>query len=237
MSLVETTLGLFTQPRKVFDSLADKPRVLWPLLLTLALTLGLMAFYTLKVDREWLLEQQMLASPMTARMSEEERQRIVEAQLKMPQAVMLTITLVSVAAGVLLMRLLQAAYLTLAGKITNVDRSFKQWFSLAVWTGVPAVIIGFATGFLILMLSNTTQLDPGAIQPLSFNELFFQKTLTEKGYNLLSSIGLLQILSFGLAIIGVKQWSRRSWLFASIYVLLPIILIFGGWGWWIWGRG
>ena len=80
---------------------------------------------------------------------------------------------------------------------------------------------------LSLATAETSQLDPGVLQPLSLNELFFHRGMGEPGYQLLSNFGVLQALGLALAVIGVHTWSKRSWLFASVFVLLPCVLIFG----------
>jgi Yip1 domain len=125
-----------------------------------------------------------------------------------------------------LVRVLEATWYTLAGKVMNVDRNFKQWFALANWTSLPAVIAVIPAAIALLMASGT-QIDPGALQPLSLNELFFHRKMGESGYQLLSNLSLVSLLGALLAIIGVKCWSARSWLFATVFVLLPLVVICG----------
>jgi hypothetical protein len=43
----------------------------------------------------------------------------------------------------------------------------------------------------------------------------------------LSNLSLLSLIGALLAVIGVKAWSGRSWLFASVFVLLPLVVIGG----------
>jgi Yip1 domain len=127
-----------------------------------------------------------------------------------------------------LVRVLEATWYLLAGKVTNVDRSFRQWFALANWTSLPAVI-GVVPAALALLMASGSQIDPGVLQPLSLNELFFHRKMGEPGYQVLSNISLLGMIGAALAIIGVKSWSSRSWLFASVFVLLPVAVILGIW--------
>ena len=53
----------------------------------------------------------------------------------------------------------------------------------------------------------------------------------DPGYSLFVSLSILMPLSWLLAAIGVRQWSKRSWLFSWIFVLVPSILIYGCWAW------
>jgi hypothetical protein len=116
--------------------------------------------------------------------------------------------------------------LLLAGKVTNVQRGFRQWFALLCWTSMPAVLAAIPSA-IVLMTATTTQIDQGDLQPLSLNSLFFHRTFDQSGYTLLTSINLLGLLGMYLLVFGVRTWSGRSWLFSAIFSLLPMALIFG----------
>jgi hypothetical protein len=53
----------------------------------------------------------------------------------------------------------------------------------------------------------------------------------DSGYQLLVSLSVLQPLAWALSAIGVQQWSKRSWGFCAVFVLLPAALIYGVWAW------
>jgi hypothetical protein len=63
------------------------------------------------------------------------------------------------------------------------------------------------------------------------NSLLFHRAVGEPGFTLLSSMNLTQLATLYLAIIGVKIWSSRSWLFAVLFVAVPWVLIYGIWAW------
>lgn len=221
MNNLQIATGLFTAPAKTFEAIAEKPRWLFPFLLVLLCSLGLALWYYGTVDVSWLIDKQISSSPQAANLTEEQRARI--AQFSNRGTIMLSSTLVALILMALI-RVLEAVWYTLAGKVTNVDQGFRKWFSLACWTSIPGVlaVIPAALG---LLTANTTQLDPSVLTPLSLNELFFHREIGERGYSLLSGIGVLQIVGAVLAIIGVHTWSKRSWLFSSVFVLLPVVLI------------
>ena len=73
------------------------------------------------------------------------------------------------------------------------------------------------------MLSDTTQMSPGALQPLSLNELVLHRPMGSPGHALFESLTIPRLLSWALMIIGVRTWSQRSWNFSAILVLLPIV--------------
>jgi hypothetical protein len=65
--------------------------------------------------------------------------------------------------------------------------------------------------------------------PLSLNELFFHKGMAEPGFNLLTALTLVHPVIWGLTVVGVQAWSGRSWLFGSVFSLLPPLLVYGSW--------
>lgn len=223
MDNLQMMTALVTSPRRAFEALAEKPRWLFPLLLLLVPTLLLTVWYYSKVDAAWLIDEQLRTSARGAQMTEE--QRTQAAQVMSGNALLWT-SVVAVLLALPLIRVLEATWYTLAGKVMNVDRSFRQWFSLANWTSLPGVLAVIPAAILLLT-TNTTQIEPDLLQPLSLNELFFHRSPGDPGYRLLANVGLLSIAGAVLAIIGVRTWSKRSWLFASVFVLLPAVLILG----------
>jgi hypothetical protein len=133
-------------------------------------------------------------------------------------------------AFVLLARFFEAMWYMLAGKLTGVDRSYHQWLALACWTGLPQVV-ALAAAVPVLLVATTTQMDPGVISPLSLNELFFHRPLGDPLHDYLSGINLMHAVGLALAVYGVRCWSHRSRVFASVFVLLPPLVIYGTWGW------
>ena len=225
MNNMQMIAALATAPRRAFEAMAEKPRWLFPLLLLLGSSLLLTLWYYSKVDLAWLVDEQLRSNPRAANISEAQRAQMASA---MNPAVVMWSSVIAVVVVIVLVRVLEATWYLLAGKVMNVDRSFRQWFALANWTSLPA-IIGVVPAALALLMASGSQIDPGVLQPLSLNELFFHRKLGESGYQVLSNISLLGLIGAALAIIGVKNWSGRSWLFASVFVLLPVAVILGIW--------
>jgi hypothetical protein len=222
---IELALSLISQPRNAFAELDERPRFWFPLLLGLLCTLGAILWYYSVVDLDWFIDRSLNASARSAQMTEAQR---AQAARMLSRNVLL---LSSAGGGIfvlVLLRLLESAYLTLAGKITNVQRTFKHWFSLACWTSLPALLTVIPT-VLLLALSDTQQIDPGVLQPLSLNELFVHRAMSQPGYTLLNSLSILQPMCWLLSVIGVRAWSQRSWVFSVVFALLPVILCYGGW--------
>jgi hypothetical protein len=225
MNNMQMIAALATAPRRAFDAIAEKPRWLFPFLLLLGSALLLTIWYYSKVDLAWIVDEQLRNNPRAATLSEAQREQMASA---VNPAVVMWTSVIAVGVVLVLVRVLEATWYLLAGKVTNVDRSFRQWFALANWTSLPAVL-GVVPAALALLMASGSQIDPGVLQPLSLNELFFHRKMGEPGYQVLSNISLLGLIGATLAIIGVKSWSSRSWLFASVFVLLPPAVILGIW--------
>lgn len=218
---------LITQPRKAFAELDAEPRFLFPLMLALATTIGMLLWYYAVVDFDWLIDQTLSSSPRTASMSETQR---AQAAAILSRNVLMWTSLGAGVLAVVLLRIVEAVYLMLAGKITNVQRSFKHWFALGCWSSLPPLVALIPAAVLIIM-RQSNQFASDVLQPLSLNSLFLHRGMGAPGYTLLTTLSPLQLVAWWLSIVGVKTWSGRSWLFSAIYVLLPILLCYGGWAW------
>ena len=221
----QLAIALITQPRKAFAELDERPRFWFPLLLSVGCTLALLLWYYAVVDVDWLIDKSLSANARAAQMTEEQRAMVAS---RMSRNVLMWSSVGVGVLAVLGLRLVEATYLLLAGKIVNLQRSFKHWFSLGLWTSLPPLLTVIPS-VLLLSLSDTRQMDASVMQPLSLNEIFFHKAMGAPGYTLLTSLSVLQPVAWLLAVIAVQTWSRRSWLFSSSFVLLPVIVCYGAW--------
>jgi hypothetical protein len=124
--------------------------------------------------------------------------------------------------------LLQALYLLLAARVTKVPLGFKHWLALSCWTS-PPLLLTTVVSAIFLIMSDTAQVSPSVLQPLSINELVLHRPSGSPGYSLLESLNIPGMLSWVLMIIGVHVWSRRSWAFSTIFILLPVVVAYGIW--------
>jgi hypothetical protein len=223
MSSLGILQALVFEPRKAFTELAERPRILFPLLLLLAGTAGLVLWYYQVVDLAWLTDQQLRARGTARQLTDAQLQQVVKTASENAGITGVVAAIVTAIVLALLYALVSAYYL-LAGKITNVQRSFRQWFSLACWTSMPSLLT-VITGGVVLLMATNPQIQDADLRVLSLNSLLFHKAQGEPGYALLSYIGLPELLSIYLAIMGIRVWSGRSWLFSTIFALLPVAII------------
>ena len=185
-----------------------------------------LAWYYSIVDIEWLKDHMFSGNARMEALPPEAKAKMMST---MTGKTFMWSSVISIAIGLPLIFTLLTGYYLLAGKITNVQQGFKQWFSLVAWSGIPA-LIGVLAGAVILATHGTNaQLGPSELQIFSLNELFFQRTPPQPGSQLLSSLSLIGVWGWGLSVIGVKTWSNRSWVFSGIFVLLPIGVVYGVW--------
>jgi len=211
---------MFVSPASVFAALKERPIFALPLWLMILGTMALTGWYYGIVDIAWLQDQQLQAANVPA------AQR--EAMANVPRSVYLLSSMVAAPIAIVVIMTIMALYFMLAGAITNVRYSFKHWFAFNWWASSPG-ILALIPSFLILATASTTEISPSALQPLSANELIFHVQPGEKGYNFLASVGLVQIVTAVLTVIGVRVWSGRSMLFSAVFGLLPAVLIYGVW--------
>ena len=227
MTNLDLVVALATQPRKAFEELAVRPRFWFPLLLAIVLGAGSTFWYYQVADINWVIDQTLNASPRTAQMTE--AQRAQAAQFMSPTTLKWSGT-IAAAVIVALIHVIGSVYYVLAGKVVNVQQSFKHWFALSTWSALPT-LLGILPAAVVLLTTTNGQIDQSAMAPLSLNELFFHRKIGEPGYTMLLSLTLLQPLAWLLAIIGIQEWSKRSWLFSTVFALLPSVLIYGIWAW------
>ena len=223
MNNFELAVALVLDPKGAVREIEARPRFLFPLLITVLVTGAALVWYYSIVDAAWLIDTSLRSSsrPMT-------EEQLAQVSRFMTRNTLMFGGLFGVVFIAVVFRLLEATWYLLAGKVTNVQRSFKQFFALACWTSLPQ-ILAVLPAIPLLLTTSSPQTEPGALSPLSLNELFFHRGMGAPGYNLFSNVNLLHIFTVYLVVLGIKMWSGRSWLFALIYTLLPAALIGGLW--------
>lgn len=221
MRNLELASALAFEPRKAFDEIAQRPRFWFPLLVVAICTAALTAWYYAIVDVQWFMDRTMRSGPWAGQLTAEQLEETISRTTRGPLMIQ---SLIALPLFLLLIRLCEAVYYLLLGKIFNVQRGFRQWFSMACWTSLPSALALVPAAF-VLLTSDASQIPQEQLQPLSLNELFFNRTASEDGFQVLSNLSVLNLLGVYLAVVGVKHWSGRSWLFSVLYAGLPAMLI------------
>jgi len=221
MTNTQLAVRLVTSPRRFFENLADSPRFALPMWIVVLCTAALVFWFYSIVDLQWIVDLQLQSNPNSARMTEEQRQA---AARFMTRGLLTWSAAIATVFFLFAIRLLEALYYRIAGSTTGLVRSYRQWFAFAWWTSLPGLLAVIPSA-ITLAFSRNGQVDPAALQPLSLNALFFHLAPAERGYQVLSNVSVLMVVTLALAVFGVHVWSRRSWLYSAVFALLPVALI------------
>jgi len=222
MNNVSLAVSLPTAPSSAFVELRERPRFWFPLLIMIACTSAVSYWYYSAVDVDWLKD---VLFTNNAHMTGEER---AAAMGMMTRTTLLWSSVVGTLIFVPLFTLIQAFLLWIAAKVTKSPIGFKHWFSMASWTSLTG-LLGIVVSAIFLLLSDTPQISPGSMAPLSLNELLLHLPAGSPGQNMLDFLGIPLFLSWALMIVGVHTWSQRSWQFSASFVLVPVAVVFGLW--------
>lgn len=225
MNNLDLFVALATAPSSAFGELRERPKFWFPLLLLIASTVAIVYWYYSMVDIEWLKDAMFSNNPDMQKLPEAER----AARIAMVgRNTLLWTSVVGTIFVLPIVFLLSALYLLLAAKVTKLPQGFKHWFAFSCWSALP-LLLSTVVAAIFLLLSDNSQVSPSVMQPLSINELLLHRPYGSAGHTLLESLHVPGVLSWILMIIGVRAWSQRSWTFSAIFILLPIVVLYGIW--------
>lgn len=225
MNNLDLSVALATAPSSAFSELRERPKFWFPLLLVVASTATIVYWYYSMVDIEWLKDVMFSNNPDIQKLPEAER---AARMAMLGRNTLLWGSVVGTIFVLPIFFLLSALYLLLAAKVTKLPQGFKHWFAFSCWSALPLLLSSIVAA-IFLILSDQPQVSPSVLQPLSINELLLHRPYGSAGHTLLESLHVPGVLSWVLMIIGVHVWSRRSWTFSAIFILLPIVVLYGTW--------
>ena len=227
MNDVAVAVALATAPSSAFRELRERPRFWLPLVL---LVVGMAAinycYYTF-VDLDWLKDLMFSHNPRIESLPPDQR---AAALGMMTRTTLLWSSVVGSVIAIPIIFLIEGFFLWLAAKITKVSSvGFKHWYTMAAWASLP-MLLNFIVGGILLALSDTPQVSPSIMQsPLSINELLIHLPPGSPGQAMLDTLGIPTLLTWLLMIIGVRTWTQRSWLFSTLFVTVPSLVIYAVW--------
>jgi uncharacterized membrane protein len=220
--MFQNLIDILASPMAVFTRLKEKPSFLFPwLLITLAVASIQTGFFLL-VDHDYLVDQ-LVEQAMASNPTAGENQLRQNLSAVNPSVFAAS----SAVAGFLVLTVimaLNAVYLNFMAKFSHGQYSFKSWFSMMAWTGIPGLFVALAAWVSILTASNGL-ISLASLQPLSLDSLLG----LDSGNRMLQSINLPQFWSMGLMVVGYKQWTGASTLKSAVITLAPYALIYGVW--------
>ncbi len=223
-SSVAIAINILTSPTEAFRALEARPTKIFPLALVVLSTFAVLFWYYSIVDFDWFVDD---ALSQLNNLSETQLEAARERMQSMSPTMFKWFGLLGSTFGLLAMYFLQSAYLSIASALNGDKYRFSHWFSMTVWTNLPAVL--GAIGMMVtILLSPNGQLSAYELNPLTLANLGMSSA-NSSVQTLMNSLNLLMFWSIGLTVIAYKQWVRASWPRTLAIVLAPYILIFGIW--------
>jgi hypothetical protein len=225
MNNLALTVALATAPSSAYSELRERPRFWFPLLLLIVTTVGLAYWYYSIVDIDWFKDVMFGNNPDIQALPEDQR---VARMAMLSRTTLLWSSLIAGTFALPIVFLIYALYFLLAAKVTKLPFGFKHWYTFTCWSSLP-LLLGTVVAAIFLLMSDTGQISPSTLQPLSLNELLLHRPMGSPGHSLLESLNIPAFLSWGLMVIGIRTWSQRSWTFSTLFILLPLVVIYGCW--------
>jgi hypothetical protein len=227
MTPMQMFVALITDPRRAFTELEKNPRFAVPMILLLVANIGVIIWFYASVDVDSLVNHMLAARPLTA------SQRALTASL-MTRNTLMGSALIAGILALFATQVIQAFCFFFLYEFLDVQRTFRQWFAFTWWCSLPQLVTAGAAAVMLLFSRSSAQI--GVLSPLSLNQLFFHFDSEDSGYSLLNSITLAQLLTVLLMVIGAHTWSKRSWALDVVVVMLPRVVLYGIWAWFVFLR-
>lgn len=224
-TIVNAMIDIFAAPGKALDNVKPHTSWLWaPLLISIGLGCGLLAYYYNWVDFPWLVEETIRQVPAEDRAESADAIR----QFMSRNTAMVT-SVIAIVVVTLVIYLLEAIYFHLVNKVTTgADIRFGQWFSFAAWTSFVGVFASLA-GFVAIFMASSNQMSAESLQVFSINNLLLHAAPGDPWFRWGNSFTLVNIWILVLASIGYARWTGSSMVKSAIIAFLPWVLIFGIW--------
>jgi len=226
MSELDTVLSIFLEPGKTFEALRDKPYVILGTIILAILTFGFSigVLYKFGDDRyRWFFEELNSKQESYQTLTEEQKEDTINTQLA-------TTKFFSYASWLFII-----IYLAFGGLITlaickafGYDLSYKQAYSLWLYSVLPASVIFTVANLIVLYLKPVDEIDilmtrtgflptnPGLLVDMKKHPVMA---------TFLSSFDLFRLWSWGLFAIGLQKLARFSTSMAYIVTIGLFLLI------------
>jgi hypothetical protein len=216
--------GVFFEPGKTFTDIAERPRWIVPVLISVVMAFAFLYIFSTHIGWEPYMHRIMDNNPRMAQLPEDQRQRTFDMQLK----IVPIFSYVSVVILLPLYYILGAAIIMgLAKSLIGAPLRFKQMFAIMCYASLPRAILsvlGIAVMFATknpenFDLNNPFFSNPGAFMDPEHSSAFLR--------TLASSIDVFAIWVILLIATGIKAAGGKRVTFggALMCVLIPYVLV------------
>jgi hypothetical protein len=224
LSSVSILTNIITAPQQAFAAIRERPSVWLPLAIVVGLYCAVSVAYTLSVDLPWMLDQ---ALQQAQNISQADRERALQAALKIPPSVYAAIGGVGAAIIIPAVFALTSLYYTVVSFATGDGVKFKQWFALASWCAIP-IVFGIAASLVHVLAGDARFMRQEELNPFSFGNLLAVDMVgVTRLQRVLLSLDVTAVWSVVLSIVGYQAFTKRSLVLSAVVVLAPLALIIG----------
>lgn len=220
---INTAINLFTAPGETFALIKQRPSKLFPILIVIVPTMLAMFWYFQILDYAWYIDDVLNSGGI----AEEDIEAAREGMESMSQNTMMIFAMLGSGLSLIVVYLLQSAYLSLVAALRGDSLRFGHWFSLVAWCSLPYLLSVLGMVVNILMSPNG-QLSAYALDPLTLTNLGLQTDNTSL-QTIFSALNLTMLWSLVLTVMAYRQWLDSSLPGAIAVVSTPYVLIFGIW--------
>lgn len=233
MSEFDRLIGVLFDPKPAFADVVARPRWWVPLVLLIVLSVGYIFAFTQHVGWEGFMREKIETSPRTQQMSAEQREQIIQQQLRWAPTIGYVFGGLS---WVVITLVVAGAFLFVFNLLLGAQLSFRPVFGVTCYSMLPFALATLLAG-AVMFLKEPAQFD--LENPLASNLGAFLDPTTAPAWLLslgrsidLFNIWVLLLLASGLSAAARKvSWSKAlTWVVATWVVWL---VVKSGWAW-IW---
>lgn len=220
LPLSGTLIAIFTAPARAMQSVLQRPRAWFPILISIVCSAVLFLWYYQAVDFSWFQDR------MTAAVSDPAARE--QAHKVLTKNLMLATSAGGLLIGLPLAYALFALYFFLVAKVRNLPIGYGKWFAFVAWVSVPG-ILALPLGAIEILMSQGGHIALNELNPVTFNSLFFHFEIGQRWQGILDSLSLVTIWTIVVSTIGFQLWSKASRAVSLVVVLAPYVVIYGLW--------
>lgn len=221
MSTLSRLVGVFFEPKKTFEDIAQRPNFVVPMILIMLCALAVTVTFTQHVGWDRFLRQQMENSTNSrvAQLTPEQKEQAVAMQAKFAPI----FGVVGIVVGIPLYYTVGSAVLLgIVAGIMSAPVKFKQVFAVMAYSSLPGVVSSILT-LVVMLLKNPDQFN--LQNPLAFNPAAFMdpQSTPKFLYSLGSAMDLFSFWAIFLIATGLKAAAGKKLSFsgALFSVILP----------------
>ncbi|GGF71981.1 Yip1 family protein [Alteromonas lipolytica] len=216
--------NIFFKPNGVFKTIDEKNNWSWiPFLVVIAMSVLPAYLFINSIDFEWY--KNLIIDTQYGDLSPAEKNMYRD---NMTQSQVMMFMMVGGIIGPIVYNAILALYLNLMTRSCEENlNGYTDWYGFTWWVSMP-VVVGAVMGMALIALSDSAQLQPSIVSPLSVSYLF-GIGMESDWFSFAQSIRLETFWSIYLITVGIAQWTSFSTKKSAIIAAAPFVIIMGLW--------